>query len=176
MSDDRQARLAALFDAHYPLVRGYAVRRTTPADGDDITAEVFLLAWTKLHAITPGKERPWLLGCARNIVRERVRADARRQHRETAAASGQALSTDPSDRWASDLSVLEVLARLPENDRELLTLLAWEDLPLSEAAAVLGITAATARVRLFRARRRFRDAEHGTATQPQPELAEEGTA
>lgn len=51
---------------------------------------------------------------------------------------------------------LAALADLPEPDRELLTLIGWEELAPSEAAQALGITPATVRVRLHRARRRLR--------------------
>jgi RNA polymerase sigma-70 factor (ECF subfamily) len=44
------------------------------------------------------------------------------------------------------------LRALPPDDREVLLLVAWEELTPSEAAAVLGIPAGTARSRLHRAR------------------------
>ena len=50
------------------------------------------------------------------------------------------------------------LGGLPEVDREMLLLIAWEQLTPTEAAAVVGIPAATARTRLHRARSRMRTA------------------
>jgi RNA polymerase sigma-70 factor (ECF subfamily) len=47
---------------------------------------------------------------------------------------------------------------LNDADRELLLLIAWEALSPAEAATVLGIKPATARVRLLRARRRLTQA------------------
>jgi RNA polymerase sigma-70 factor (ECF subfamily) len=47
------------------------------------------------------------------------------------------------------------LAQLSESDREVLTLIAWEGLSPTQAAAALGVKAATVRVRLHRARRRL---------------------
>jgi DNA-directed RNA polymerase specialized sigma24 family protein len=52
--------------------------------------------------------------------------------------------------------VNEALARLSADDRELITLTAWEGLSPTEIAAVLDIDPGTARVRLHRARRRFK--------------------
>jgi DNA-directed RNA polymerase specialized sigma24 family protein len=57
-----------------------------------------------------------------------------------------------------ELGVRSALARLPEGDRELLTLIAWEGLTRDELSVALGCTRATARVRLHRARRRFAEA------------------
>jgi RNA polymerase sigma-70 factor (ECF subfamily) len=58
----------------------------------------------------------------------------------------------------TDPALAAALARLNDADRELLLLIAWEALSPAEAAAVLGIKPATARVRLLRARRRLTQA------------------
>jgi RNA polymerase sigma-70 factor (ECF subfamily) len=47
------------------------------------------------------------------------------------------------------------LEQLSESDREVLLLIAWEGLSPAQAAATLGVKAATVRVRLHRARRRL---------------------
>jgi RNA polymerase sigma-70 factor (ECF subfamily) len=49
----------------------------------------------------------------------------------------------------------EAVDRLRETDRELLRLIAWEELTTREAATVLGISHAACRVRLHRVRRRL---------------------
>ncbi|WP_448641755.1 RNA polymerase sigma factor [Geodermatophilus sp. URMC 63] len=48
------------------------------------------------------------------------------------------------------------LGRLSAEDRELVTLVAWEGLTPAQAAVALGIAPGTARVRLHRARTRLR--------------------
>lgn len=53
---------------------------------------------------------------------------------------------------------LTALARLSDQDRELLTLLAWHDLTAAEAASLIGCSRATFFVRLHRARKRFQQA------------------
>jgi RNA polymerase sigma-70 factor (ECF subfamily) len=50
------------------------------------------------------------------------------------------------------------LSTLPDDDRELLTLVAWEGLTPAQAAGVLGLTPGATRVRLHRARTRLRAA------------------
>ncbi len=52
------------------------------------------------------------------------------------------------------------LSRLSDADRELLTLVSWEELTPAEAARALGIAPGTARMRLSRARQRFEAAWH----------------
>jgi RNA polymerase sigma-70 factor, ECF subfamily len=58
----------------------------------------------------------------------------------------------------TDPALAEALARLNDAERELLLLIAWDGLSPAEAATVLGIKPATARVRLLRARRRLTQA------------------
>ena len=50
---------------------------------------------------------------------------------------------------------MDALARMHPNDRELLRLVAWDDLSHAEAAAVLGISVNAVAIRLHRARQRF---------------------
>jgi DNA-directed RNA polymerase specialized sigma24 family protein len=56
----------------------------------------------------------------------------------------------------STARVHEVLLRLDDEDRELLTLTAWEGLSPSELAVIWSMPAPTVRTRLHRARQRFR--------------------
>jgi RNA polymerase sigma-70 factor (ECF subfamily) len=50
-----------------------------------------------------------------------------------------------------------VLLRLRPDDRELLMLVGWDGLTPTEAAGVVGIAPGAARMRLARARQRFRE-------------------
>jgi RNA polymerase sigma-70 factor (ECF subfamily) len=52
--------------------------------------------------------------------------------------------------------IIEALGRLSTGDREVLLLVAWDGLSAREAAVILGCSAAAAKVRLHRARRRLR--------------------
>ncbi|GAA1596070.1 hypothetical protein GCM10009804_60770 [Kribbella hippodromi] len=59
------------------------------------------------------------------------------------------------DAVAAGNALRDALMALPEVERELLLLVAWEELSPSDAARVLGIPAGTARSRLHRARERL---------------------
>jgi RNA polymerase sigma-70 factor (ECF subfamily) len=61
----------------------------------------------------------------------------------------------PATEEADD-RIAAALGRLSERDREAITLIAWDGLQPAEAAAVLGQSAASFRVRLHRAKRRLR--------------------
>jgi DNA-directed RNA polymerase specialized sigma24 family protein len=63
-----------------------------------------------------------------------------------------------------DTALAEAFTRLSDADREVLALIAWEGLDARSAAQVLGCSAPTATMRVFRARRRLRaflDEEEG---------------
>jgi RNA polymerase sigma-70 factor, ECF subfamily len=77
------------------------------------------------------------------------------------AGNSASASFDPGEgalAGITDPALAVALARLSESDRELLLLIAWDGLSAAEAAAVLAIKPATARVRLLRARRRLTQA------------------
>ncbi len=62
------------------LVRGYlAARLPHQDDADDLAQEVFLIAFDKLGTCESGKFVPWLLGIARNQLRNHWRSRVRRE-------------------------------------------------------------------------------------------------
>ena len=163
------------YELCYPSVLAYATSRLGRATGEDITSETFAVAWQR-WADPPAVPLPWLLAVARNLIRELRRRDAKQY--ELAMAEGRRISTeaepgDLAEDVAQRASVLRALANLPDADRELLTLLAWQGLSQREAARVLGCSTATLTVRLHRARRRLDRAmgnrpEHGSSHEHHP--------
>ncbi len=149
---DRQTRFEDLYRAHAGVVRAYAVRRArSDAIADDVVSDVFLVVWRRLDDV-PDQPVPWLLAIARRAL-----ANRRRSERRAAALSDRlaslrrpvAASPETGDR------LLDALASLPEPDRELLMLVAWEGLEPREIAQLLGARPGTVVVRLHRARRRL---------------------
>jgi DNA-directed RNA polymerase specialized sigma24 family protein len=64
---------------------------------------------------------------------------------------------EPPSTDREEALVREALGRLGARDREVLLLAEWEDLSPAQIAVVLGCRAITARGRLHRARRSFRE-------------------
>lgn len=151
-SDDATKRFSELYTALYGRVRAYAVRRVGPDAADEVAAETFTIAWRRFDAV-PEEPLPWLYGVARNVV-ARQRAGVARQAATRDAlerertASVEALGTDDEALW-------EAWHRLREGDREVLALIAWEELSVAEASRVLDCPASVFSVRLHRARRRL---------------------
>lgn len=158
---ERRRTFEAAYQAHFDAVHRYAVRRTeVPEDAADVVAETFLVAWRRWSEIPYDEVRPWLYGIARNVLANHARS-GRRRLRLTArvgATTTAAVVPDPAVRRTDADPVLLALSRLAEQDRELLRLVAWEDLQPQEIAVVLGVRPGAVRMRLARARERLRRA------------------
>jgi RNA polymerase sigma-70 factor, ECF subfamily len=153
----RRERLEAIFREHSRAVSAYALRRIDPASAEETVSEVFTTAWRRLEELPPDA-LPWLLACARRVL-----ANQRRSHRRRVAladrlndATPRADTQDPaSSAMLGDRALARALAELSEDDRELLLLMAWEELEPERLARTLGCSRRTLAVRLHRARRRL---------------------
>lgn len=155
-SAERQ-RFEALYRTHYRAVAGFVARRLTADAVDDAVSEVFTVAWRR-RVERPDSDIAWLLGVASNVAAAHYRTRSRLPLLVDDASLDRARSDDDSlqDAVATKLTVLQVLEELSAPDRDILLLVAWEGLTQSEAAAVLGCSDGAFRVRLLRARQRFR--------------------
>ena len=150
--DGRATTFATLYEQHYGAVHAYASRRVGADAADEIAAETFLIAWRRSDGV-PDEPLPWLYGVARNVALRQHEASSR-QTRAREAAQHERRTPAHSDA-GGDAAVWEAWDRLRAADREVLALIAWEDLSVAEAARVLGCSAPQFSVRLFRARRRL---------------------
>jgi RNA polymerase sigma-70 factor (ECF subfamily) len=144
-----------LFAVHYWAIRDFVLRRAPAAAVEDVVAETFLVAWRRFGEIGDDP-RPWLLGVARRVLANQLRADRRRA---ALAIRLEGVSSPASGAWEPpaqmDSELASALARLSAHDREVLLLVAWDGLDSPCAAKVLGCSPTAFRVRLHRARRRI---------------------
>ena len=153
MTTTDEERFAALFRQHHAAVMRYALRRLDPVEADDLVAQTFLTVWRRLDQV-PAEPLPWLYGVARHALLDRFR-EQQRQGRLQGRLTSEATFVAPDVDSDAAIDVRRALATLAEPDQELLRLSAWEDLRPAEMGQVLGCSAATAAVRLHRARRRL---------------------
>lgn len=158
--DDDPGDFLDLFWRHGPVVHAYLARRTGRQDADDLLGEVWVRAF-KGRANYDRRwsdARPWLYGIARHVLRAHWRQAGR-----PVGASVESVVSDPwpdadsrLDARALQTTLRETLGSLSDEEREVLLLVAWEELTPAEAAVVLGIPQGTARSRLHRALSVFR--------------------
>ena len=139
-----------------PRLRRYA--RALVGDraaADDLVQDTLERAWAKLHLFRGGTDlRAWLFTVMHNVHVNQVRAarptdalDEELPELVQRAVQGDALVVRDLER---------ALAALPAAQREVLLLVALEDLSYEEAAQVLGIPIGTVMSRLARAREKLR--------------------
>jgi RNA polymerase sigma-70 factor (ECF subfamily) len=131
----------------------YALTRSR-SFAQDATQEVFLQVLENAGRFdaAKGTARAWLLGCARHVVIDRLRADLRL----SGEAPEQATAADHELRVLNEQRLARLhaaIAGLPFEYREALALCELAELPYAEAAAVLDCPVGTVRSRLHRARR-----------------------
>ena len=157
---------AALFDRHYERVFRHVLALTEQsADADEVTAATFLALWQLRSRVrvVGGSVLPWLLVTAGNLARnhgrlaQRYRKVLARMPRDSDGADASVIvgERDLAVRRAGALG--DALDRLPAKDAQLIALTAFDEISITDAAAVLGISPGAARVRLHRARLRLQD-------------------
>ena len=156
---------STIFDRHAPYIHRYLARRLGVPAADDLVAETFLAAFRRRDRfdITCPNARPWLYGIATNIAGQHRRTEER-EHRLRQAYVPATSEASHADRVATVVTaqslrrlLLDALALLSDGDRDVLLLIAWEELTYDEVAAALAIPVGTVRSRLNRARRLLRE-------------------
>jgi RNA polymerase sigma factor (sigma-70 family) len=157
---DSRTRFEQLFRETRTDLLAYIMRRSpTAEDAADVLAETYLIAWRKLDGIPTGdRARLWLFGVARNLL---MKGASQRRSRQTLVErlAGELRSAHPPHNLVDDeraTALRAALAALPERDRELVMLTAWEDLTPKQIATVVGTPVNLVRVRLHRVRARLK--------------------
>lgn len=148
----------SIYQRMYPDVLAYLTRRLGAEEAVDAAADVFVVVWRRIGSVPDGNAaRPWIFGVARNVLSNRRRASARfwrflANYREPPGPEPE----NPEIvvmRRAEDDGLLEALEHLRPSDRELLRLVAWEELPYADIALVLGCSRHAVEQRVHRALR-----------------------
>jgi len=168
-------RFEGLFRDHYPAVRAYALRRAPSEMAQDVVSETFMVAWRRLEDV-PADALPWLYGVARRVLANQRRSAGRIAALEQRLLAETVPDTtgDPGSRAGETELMRSALARLSENDREALMLVAWHGLSGARAARAAGCSRATFAVRLHRARTRLATSVSSFDTPTVPDAMEVG--
>src|ERR1700680_2033682 len=74
-------RFARLVHEHAGAVGNYLRRRLyplSPSDLDDLVEETMIVVWRRIDSVPVDAELPWMLGVARNVLRNARRSKNRR--------------------------------------------------------------------------------------------------
>ena len=162
---ERQERVALWFDAHATDLGKYVSRRVGSMVAEDLVAETFLTALARFERYDASRAEPraWLFGIATNLIRKHQRTEVRRLRNQARCLHQEKNDHDPTKRVDEALdaarryaTVLEAVAELTPDERELVLLAGWEELNSNEIARVLSVPASTVRARLRRVRKLLR--------------------
>ena len=160
-------RFEQIYEEHGDAVRAFVRRRAPESVVEDVVSETFLVCWRRLDRV-PDEPLPWLYAVARKTLANQRRRLAREQPVHAVALGPAAAEPEP----VGDAVLAAAFAALSARDREVLRLIAWEGLSLSQAAVVLGCSAVACRVRYHRAKTRLaRRLEAAEKFRPDPKGA-----
>ncbi|MEU7987447.1 RNA polymerase sigma factor [Streptosporangium canum] len=143
-------RIEQLYREHWPLVCGYLLRRTRdPHLAEDLAQETFVKATRALLGWRGESPVAWLLSIARNVLVDHLR----RSRTELPLPDPDELGL--REAVTDAVAVRDVLGRLPEQQRRLLTLVYFDGFSLVEVAAMTGRSVASIKTAVWRARAAF---------------------
>jgi RNA polymerase sigma-70 factor (ECF subfamily) len=167
---DAQARdrCRAWYEDHGAAVYNYVRFQVAEPDAaEDIVADTFLRAIQAAARFdrSRGGSRPWLLAIARNLIHDHRRRLRVRQFLPL-GTMGDLVEDAPSPeerllRKEEVGRLLDALAGLGDDDREIVSLRYGSGLDGREVAEMLGISEASVRTRLWRALKRLKTALGG---------------
>jgi RNA polymerase sigma-70 factor (ECF subfamily) len=137
-----------------PRLRRFARNLTrNPHDADDVVQIAVERALTRLDQWrSNARLDSWMFKIVRNAWIDELRSRGRRGKIFLPAEAGETIGTNSMERESELLSVHAAMARLPEEQREAVSLVLVEGLPYREAAEVLDIPIGTLTSRLARGR------------------------
>jgi RNA polymerase sigma factor (sigma-70 family) len=155
-SPNNDERFTRLYEDTSRDLLAFLLRRcATAEDAADCLAESYRIAWETRSRIPAGQEaRPWLFGVARNIARQTHKGETRRAATTTALATAAEHWYTPSG--PEDSALADALSELSPVDQEIITMIAADELPPREVAAILGLSPNAVRIRAHRAREKLR--------------------
>jgi RNA polymerase sigma-70 factor (ECF subfamily) len=139
-----------------PRLRRYArALAGERAAADDLVQDTLERAWSKLHLFRRGTDlRAWLFTVMHNVYVNQVRAARPTDALEDDMPELAQRASQGDGLLVRDLE--RAISALPEAQREVLLLVALEDLSYEETAQVLGIPIGKVMSRLARAREKLR--------------------
>jgi RNA polymerase sigma factor (sigma-70 family) len=160
-SFDEPELFAGVFDRHYDAVHRYLARRVPRSLADDLASSTFVVAFERRRSfrVESTSARPWLLGIATNLLRERVRLERRELDTALRLQADGSAGSDHRDGEAESREIemlAQALAEIDPSQRDVLLLYAWEELSYEEIAQALDVPIGTVRSRLARARAHLR--------------------
>ena len=119
---------------------------------DEITSDTFVRAWMAADRIRQPTVKGYLFTIARNAYIDSLRRAARHTQLDENMPDTRISAHTQMELSVEVRAVLAALQQLPEIDRTVLLMRAFDEMPYEEIAETLGIPVAALRVKVHRAR------------------------
>ena len=117
-------------------------------DAEDVWQNALLRAWKSLRSLRDLQSlRAWL---SRIVVNEARRIMGRRRPEPAETLTLESACPATDERETRRQAVLSCLRRIEPDQREVIVLRFWMDLPLDQIASIVGIPLSTVKSRLYR--------------------------
>jgi RNA polymerase sigma factor (sigma-70 family) len=158
--DHKDVVFRRLFDEHWSRVRHHLECFVdNQEEVDELTAEVFVVAWRKLDPSNP-MPVTWFLRTADNKIRDRARRTRSKERAWEALVRGVEAPGPGLDPLEA-LAVRTAIAELNARERQVVVLTYWDDLSAREVAEVLRTSEGAVWTTLTRARTKLREKLEG---------------
>lgn len=157
------AAFEKVYDHFFDQIYRYCSFRVPDEIAEDLTSDIFVKAWEKLHTYKARKNVPfsaWLFRIAKNII-----VDAYRTYKNYEEVSEEIIDPDGMNRAEARTerkyllrTVRRALDQLPKRHQDVLTLSYFGGLPNREVAEVLRMSEGAVRILKLRALKKLESA------------------
>lgn len=151
------ARITSALTESSSDLLAYLQRRVGFDEAPDLLGETMVVAWRRVDELPrdPEQARMWLFGIARKTLLNHSRGE-RRRWALSDRIRGDSITEIVSPAADHGAEVRDAVARLDADLIELVQLVHWEGMTIAQAAALLGVSDSTARIRYARAKEQLR--------------------
>jgi RNA polymerase sigma-70 factor (ECF subfamily) len=152
---------------------------------DDLVQEALLRAWSNSDKFQPGTSmRAWLFTILRNAYYSHYRKQSREVQDTDGVYSGRLAASGDQESHLDLSDFRKALAKLPAEQREVLTMIGASGLSYEQTAEICGVATGTIKSRLSRARRRLAEllsvdnerSRNGSAARTRSEVDQPGVS
>jgi RNA polymerase sigma factor (sigma-70 family) len=150
-------KMSLLFERYHKPLFTYLFHQTGRQDeSEDLVQTVFYIMLKKRHSFSPeGIFRAWMYQIARNIMINAAKKNNRMVYKENLTENETAFIEPGADNNIEQkekrLQLQIAISRLPDDQKEVLILSKYQELPYKEIAAILKTTEANVKIKVFRA-------------------------
>jgi RNA polymerase sigma-70 factor, ECF subfamily len=153
---------SALYKKYAPDVFRFALYLSGDrSQAEDITSETFVRIWTSPERVEMATVKGYLFTIARNLFLQGLRGKSRHVQLPAELPDPQASPYLQAERKEEFRAMLAGLQQLPEIDRTALLMRALDGMAYEEISRALGISLASAKVKVHRARLALAGIRHG---------------